>query len=210
MKFLQSFLNFFGLGKEAQVKPSDFPSYLQKHTPGPHDRNRSREYKLDPRFPEPTDKPGTDHMTDAPEQMSSNKDIKTDWGFQKEGDDDPRDEGASMPYPYIMQEDTLTHKTMPTNTRWINEQMSAEPGRLTDKMINGPYEDDEGLARSAMLTLDDVRKINPIVGDKMEKLGIEKIDKEMFEQNFIELYTEASRLAAEKRISISEALDELL
>lgn len=122
---------------------------------------------------------------------------------QMNRDINKENDGNRMPYPYQTEMDMN-----PTTTQ---QPTMPNPTNINHPYPRTKYEDQEGkFPFQNTLSMQDVKKINPVLGSKMERLGILFVDKSLFEKEYDILYQKCLRVAAERKVPVSEVFKEVL
>lgn len=180
-KFVDKLFNFLGYEKIAQVKPSDYPTSFTIQTP---QKTSDKDIITDSgAIP---GEPNDIQTTTRPEQISGDPRMTSD---QRDIDQYHKEDKDSFRPFNMMQDEVQNPNVMPTNTTNIDE-ISLKPKRL--------------------LGIEAISKLNKKIAEKMEKLGVVNVDEDLFMKKYEEWYDVASRIAAQRKIPISEVFDELV
>lgn len=171
-----------------QQKPSDHPNGPLNKPPNPYnvpglDRQMNPQDKGQGVTNQPTSS-YPEQLSGDPRMPNEKRDLQK---YQEEVRTDFR--------PFMELPDSAPNNdTQSTDSLNINEQISPKPGGTSDRILN----------------IEDIHKQNHGIAMKMNKLGITTIDRKLYEAAYEEFYKKAAKIAAQRKISISDVMEELL
>ncbi len=124
------------------------------------------------------------NLSAYPEQISGDPRMPNP---QMDMDQHAKEDKVSL-RPFDLMEDMPNNNTSDTQTNDINEKQ----------------------IRTRPMNVDEINELDNKIASKMRKIGILTVDREMFMKRYEEFKKEATKIAATRKVPISEVIDELL